>query len=42
VHDWVKAYERYWRYQLEHIKQRGELKMANQLAKQLTKAKEGE
>lgn len=42
MHDWEKTYERYWMYQIDHIKQRGELKMANQLAKQLTKRKEGE
>jgi DNA-binding transcriptional ArsR family regulator len=42
VHDWVKTYERYWTHQLGQIKQRAELKMANQLAKQLTKPEEGE
>jgi DNA-binding transcriptional ArsR family regulator len=42
VHDWVKTYERYWAHQLGQIKQRAELKMANQLAKQLTKHEEGE
>ena len=41
VHDWVKTYERYWTNQLSRIKERAELKMANQLAKQLTK-REGE
>ena len=42
VHDWVKTYELYWTHQLDRIKQRAELKMANQLAKQLTKREEGE
>jgi DNA-binding transcriptional ArsR family regulator len=42
VHDWVKTYERYWTHQLDCIKHRAELKMANQLAKQLTKREEGE
>jgi DNA-binding transcriptional ArsR family regulator len=42
VHDWVKTYERYWTHQLGRIKERAELKMANQLAKQLTKGAEGE
>ena len=34
--------ERYWTHQLSQIKQRAELKMPNQLAKQLTKREEGE
>jgi hypothetical protein len=38
----MKTYERYWTHQLDRIKQRAELKMANQLAKQLTKREEGE
>jgi DNA-binding transcriptional ArsR family regulator len=42
VHDWVKTYERHWTHQLGQIKQRAELKMANQLARQLTKHEEGE
>jgi DNA-binding transcriptional ArsR family regulator len=33
VHDWVKTYERYWTHQLSRIKERAELKMANQLTK---------
>jgi DNA-binding transcriptional ArsR family regulator len=41
VHDWVKRYERYWTNQLSRIKERAELKMANQLASQLTKREEG-
>jgi DNA-binding transcriptional ArsR family regulator len=41
VHDWVKTYERYWTHHLSRIKQRAELKMANQLANQLTKPEEG-
>jgi DNA-binding transcriptional ArsR family regulator len=40
VHDWVKTYERYWTHHLSRIKQRAELKMANQLANQLTKREE--
>ena len=42
VHDWVKVYERYWMQQLGQIKRLAELKMANQLAKQLTKHEEEE
>ena len=42
VHDWVKTYERYWTHQLSQIKQRADLKIANQLARQLTKREEGE
>ena len=42
VHDWVKTYERYWTNQLSRIKERAELKMANQLANQLTKREGGE
>jgi hypothetical protein len=38
----MKTYERYWTHQLDCIKHRAELKMANQLAKQLTKREEGE
>jgi DNA-binding transcriptional ArsR family regulator len=34
VHDWVKTYERYWTHQLDRIKERAELKMANRLMKQ--------
>jgi hypothetical protein len=34
--------ERYWTHQLFQIKQRAELKMPNQLARQLTKHAEGE
>jgi DNA-binding transcriptional ArsR family regulator len=41
VHDWVKTYEHYWTHQLGRIKERAELKMANQLANQLTKGAEG-
>ncbi len=40
--DWAKTYERYWTHQLGLIKQRAELKMPNQLAKQLTKREEEE
>ena len=42
MHDWVKTYERYWTHQLDQVKQRAELKMAHQLAKQLTKREEEE
>jgi len=42
VHDWVKTYERYWTHQLGQIKQRAELKMTNQLTRQLTKSEKGE
>jgi DNA-binding transcriptional ArsR family regulator len=42
VHDWVKVYERYWMQQLGQIKRLAELKMANQLARQLTKHEEEE
>jgi DNA-binding transcriptional ArsR family regulator len=42
VHDWVKTYERFWTNQLSRIKERAELKMANQLANQLTKREGGE
>jgi hypothetical protein len=38
----VKSYERYWMHQLGQIKQRAELKMAIQLARQLTKREEEE
>jgi DNA-binding transcriptional ArsR family regulator len=41
VHDWVKTYERYWTHQLDRIKERAELKMANQVV-QPTKREEGE
>jgi hypothetical protein len=37
VHD-----ERYWTHQLRQVKQRAELKMANQLARQITKREEEE
>jgi hypothetical protein len=37
VHD-----ERYWTYQLRQVMQRAELKMGNQLARQLTKREEEE
>jgi DNA-binding transcriptional ArsR family regulator len=33
VHDWVKIYERFWTHQLDRIKERAELKMANRTAK---------
>jgi len=33
VHDWVKTYERFWTHQLDRIKERAELKMANQIGK---------
>jgi DNA-binding transcriptional ArsR family regulator len=33
VHDWVKTYERFWTHQLDRIKERAELKMANRTAK---------
>jgi DNA-binding transcriptional ArsR family regulator len=42
VHDWVKTYERYWTHHLSRIKERAELKMAKQLANQLTKHEEGD
>jgi DNA-binding transcriptional ArsR family regulator len=42
VHDWVKVYERYWMQQLGQIKRLAELKMANQLERQLTKHEEEE
>ena len=42
VHDWVKTYERYWTHQLDRIKERAELKMANQLANRLTETRGGE
>ncbi len=34
VHDWVKTYERFWSHQLDRVKQRAELKMAEQLARE--------
>jgi hypothetical protein len=34
--------ERYWTHQLRQVHQRAELKMANQLARQITKRAEGE
>jgi DNA-binding transcriptional ArsR family regulator len=37
VHDWVKAYERFWTHQLERIRQRAEQKVTSQLAIQLSK-----
>ena len=33
VHDWIKTYERFWTHQLDRIKERAELKMANQIGK---------
>jgi DNA-binding transcriptional ArsR family regulator len=33
VHDWVKTYERFWTHQLDRIKERAEMKMANRLTK---------
>src|ERR1700744_5787368 len=33
VYDWVKTYERYWTHQLDRIKERAEMKMANRLTK---------
>ena len=33
VHDWVKTYERFWTHQLDRIKERAEIKMANRTAK---------
>ncbi|MGC2403007.1 MAG: metalloregulator ArsR/SmtB family transcription factor [Acidobacteriaceae bacterium] len=33
VHDWVKAYERYWTHQLNRIKELAEQKMASRLNK---------
>jgi hypothetical protein len=38
----MKTYERYWTHQLGQIKQRAELRMANQLVKQRTKRDQGE
>jgi DNA-binding transcriptional ArsR family regulator len=33
VHDWVKTYERFWTHQLDRIKERAEMKVANRTAK---------
>ena len=33
VHDCVKTYERFWTHQLDRIKERAEMKMANRLTK---------
>ena len=33
VHDWVKTYEHFWTHQLDRIKERAEMKMANRLTK---------
>jgi hypothetical protein len=42
MQDWVKTDEHYWTHQLGLIKQRAELKMANQLNKQRMKREEAE
>ena len=34
VHDWVKAYERFWMQQLDRIKIRAEQKMAERIARE--------
>ncbi len=34
VHDWVKAYERFWTHQLGRIKERAERKMTERSARQ--------
>jgi DNA-binding transcriptional ArsR family regulator len=34
VHDWVKTYERFWTHQIGQIKQRAELKMMDQIARE--------
>jgi DNA-binding transcriptional ArsR family regulator len=34
VHDWVKAYERYWAYQVSRIKQRAEQKAMDRIARE--------
>jgi DNA-binding transcriptional ArsR family regulator len=31
VHDWVKVFERYWTYQVDHIKQRAERKALDRM-----------
>ncbi len=33
VHDWVKAFERFWSHQVDRIKQRAEQKAAERLAR---------
>jgi DNA-binding transcriptional ArsR family regulator len=33
VHDWVKAFERFWAHQVDRIKQRAEQKAAERLAR---------
>ena len=40
VHDWVKAYERFWGGQLERIKERAERKAAERAASQAHASKE--
>ncbi len=34
VHDWVKAYERYWTHQISRIKERAEQKAMEQIARE--------
>lgn len=34
IHDWVKAYERYWTHQLSRIKERAEQKAMDQIARE--------
>jgi DNA-binding transcriptional ArsR family regulator len=34
VHDWVKAYERYWTHQLSRIKERAEQKAMDRIARE--------
>ncbi len=34
IHDWVKAYERYWTHQLSRIKERAEQKAMDQVARE--------
>ncbi|HEY1500340.1 MAG TPA: metalloregulator ArsR/SmtB family transcription factor [Acidobacteriaceae bacterium] len=40
VHDWVKAFERYWTHQLDQIKQRAEKKALERLISNASKKKE--
>jgi len=34
IHDWVKAYERYWSHQLHRIKDRAEQKAMDRIARE--------
>jgi hypothetical protein len=42
VHDWVQIYVLHWTRQVPQVKQQAELKMADQLARQITKCEERE